>query len=156
MHSLKNIAIKRLEERGVTIDDIAIIVYDLQKEYTKITLEYCKEIVLSVLDEKEVIYAVLTGIALDKAAENNKLDEEVVDLIINDKNLYSLDEILALSITNMYGAIALTNFGYLDKIKPYVIGRVDQLGKEKRSCCTFLVDLVAAIVAASASKIAHK
>lgn len=156
MVNLKEIAIKRLEERGVTIHDIALIVYDLQKQYTTITHEYCQEIVLSVLEEKEVIYAILTGIAIDKAAETNLLDKEVVDLITNDKGIYGIDEILALSIVNRFGSIALTNFGYLDKEKPYIIGRIDQLGKEKRICTTFLDDIVAAIVAACSSTIANK
>jgi len=156
MINLKQIAIKRLEERGVTINDIALIVYDLQKQYTTITQDYCKETILSVLEEKEVMYAVLTGIAIDKAAEDNLLDKEVVDLIINDTGIYGIDEILALSIVNRYGSIALTNFGYLDKVKPYIIGRIDQLGKEKKLCSTFLDDLIAAIVAATVSKIANK
>ena len=35
--------------------------------------------------------------------------------------VYGIDEILALSIVNIHGSIALTNFGYADKLKPGII-----------------------------------
>ena len=156
MNNLKEKVIIKLQAKGVTISDIALIVYDLQKSYTDITMDDCKKAVSEVLEEKEVIYAVLTGIAIDEAAQKGLLDKEVNQFITNDLSIYGIDEILALSIVNKYGSIALTNFGYLDKVKPLIIGRLDQLGIEKQMCTTFLDDLIAAIAAASASKIAHK
>lgn len=155
MNNLKKVAIDSLNERGITIDSMASIVYELQKEYNDITLEYCKDTVLSTLDKDEVINAVLTGIAIDKATEQHLFDPEINDIIIEDSKLYGIDEILALSIVNIYGSIALTNFGYLDKLKPHIIGEIDKLGKEKKRCNTFLDDIVAAIISAALSKIAH-
>lgn len=155
MKSNKELAIEKLEERGVKIEDIATIVMDLQRNYQNITLEECTETIISILSKKETLYTILTGIALDIAAEKELLDSEVNELIKGDNGLYGLDEILALSIVNMNGSIALTNFGYLDKTKPGIIGYVDREGKEKIRCHTFLDDILCAIAASAASRIAH-
>ena len=72
---------------------------------------------------------------------------------MRDEGLYGIDEILCLSIVNVYGSIGLTNFGYVDKIKPGIIGK---LNDEKSNCCnTFIDDVVGALAAAAASRIAH-
>ena len=50
MEKLYQLTINTLNERGVTIESIAEIVYDLQKDYTdNLTIEYCQETILSVL-----------------------------------------------------------------------------------------------------------
>jgi phosphatidylglycerophosphatase A len=147
-----NIIIKKLKERGVTIKDIAELVIFLQKNYHEITYEQCEKEILKVISKKEAIHAILVGIALDEMAERKMLDQEINDIILEDKSLFGLDEVLALSIVNMHGSIALTNFGYLDKIKPTIIGKVNH---DKNSCNTFLDDIIAAIAASTASRIAH-
>src|SRR5690606_11070877 len=59
-----------LEERGVSLDDIARLVYFLQKDYiADLTLDLCRENVEKVLAKREVQNAVLTGIQLDMLAE---------------------------------------------------------------------------------------
>jgi phosphatidylglycerophosphatase A len=155
MRNLRELAIKKLEERGVTISDIASIVYNLQGSYQKITLEECSDMVMYIISKRETIYTILTGIALDEVAEKGLLDEEVNELIKKDEGLYGLDEILALSIVNMNGSIALTNFGYLDKMKPGIIGFIDKEGKKGIKCHTFLDDIISAIASSAASRIAH-
>jgi phosphatidylglycerophosphatase A len=155
MEELRNLAIKKLEERGVTIEDIALIVKEAQSSYQDITMQECIDMVLYIISKRETIYTILTGIALDECAEKGLLDEEVNMLIKNDRGLYGLDEILALSIVNMNGSIALTNFGYLDRTKPGIIGKVDKEGKEKTKCHTFLDDIICAIASSSISRIAH-
>ncbi len=75
-----------------------------------------------------------------------------MSLLQKDDGLYGVDEILALSIVNIYGSIGLTNFGYLDKKKPGVIGKINDEKNGKVN--TFLDDIVAAIAAATASRIA--
>lgn len=153
---LKEVAINKLKDRGVTIDDIAEITMFLQEKYLdNLTIEKCKEYVLSVIDKRESINAILTGIAIDEAVEKGLLDKEVSELIMNDNGLYGIDEILALSIVNVHGSIALTNFGYADKLKPGIIKIIDNKGKQKIECHTFLDDIVAAIAASAASRIAH-
>ena len=128
---LETAALKRLLERDVTLEEIAELVYDLQKPYVKdISMEVCLVNVKAVLRKREVQNAVLTGIELDVLTEEGKLTSPLQEIIENDEGLYGIDEILALSIVNVYGSIGFTNFGYLDKVKPKVINR---LGLEKRS-----------------------
>ena len=157
MNNLKDISIKKLKERGIDCKDLALLVYELQLPYNDtIKLQDCEEVIDSIFKKREVNHAILTGIAIDKAVEKKLLDEEINEIIFNDESLYGIDEILALGITNVFGTIAFTNFGYLDKLKPGIIGKIDKLGKENNICHTFLDDILAAIIAAGASKIAHK
>ena len=148
-------AMKRLLERDVTLEEIAELVYDLQAPYIKeITLDHCLENVKQVLKKREVQNAVLVGIELDVLAEEGKLTSPLQEIISNDEGLFGIDEVLALAIVNVYGSIGLTNFGYLDKLKPKVINRLDA-EKEDSEVNTFLDDIVGAIAAAAASRIAH-
>ena len=143
-----------LEQRGVTIEDIAEIVYDLQSKYiSDLTMEYCIENVHAVMKKREVQNAVITGIEIDIAAEKNLLSPILCDLLMRDEGLYGIDEILVLSIVNVYGSIGLTNFGYVDKTKPGIIGQLDT--KKNANCNTFIDDIVGALAAAAASRIAH-
>ncbi|MBC7087410.1 MAG: phosphatidylglycerophosphatase A [Tissierellales bacterium] len=151
---LKQMTIDALNKRGVALIDIANIVYELQKEYhDNLTIEMCLESLDKVLSKREIIHAVLTGIALDELAEKRMLPEPLESIILADEGLYGIDEILPLSIVNVYGTIGLTNFGYLDKVKLGIIGELDN--EKKEICNTFLDDLVAALAAAAASRVAH-
>ena len=155
--NLKQIAIEKLNKRGVTLEQMAQLALELQIKYdSSLTIKDCLNALEMVLEKREVTHAILTGIAIDEAVEKNLFDEEINSIIKDDKPLYGIDEILALSIVNVYGSIALTNFGYLDKLKPGIVGEVDKLGKEKNGCSTFLDDIVGALVAATVSRIAHK
>ena len=152
---LEEAAMKSLLDRKVTLEEIAELVFDLQKPYlNRLTMEECLESVKAVLRKREVQNAVLTGIELDILAEQKKLSSPLQEIIENDEGLFGVDEILALAIVNIYGSIGLTNFGYLDKLKPKVINRLDSV-KEGEGINTFLDDIVGAIAAAAASRIAH-
>lgn len=143
-----------LMQRGVSLTAIAQVVLEIQKGYyPELTIEECLAGVDAVIKKREVQHAILTGVALDMLAEDGKLPEPLQSIVATDDFLYGVDEIMALSITNVYGTIGLTNFGYLDKTKPMIIGKLND--KKSGSCHTFLDDLVAAIAAAAASKIAH-
>lgn len=143
-----------LEERGVTIKDIAQIVLKLQKKYIpELTLNECIEHVEKVMRKREIVHAVLTGIAIDQLAEKKLLPQPLQQLVETDEPLYGIDEIIPLSIVNIYGSISFTNFGYLDKEKYGIIKRLDS--KLNGRVNTFLDDIVAAIAAAAASRIAH-
>jgi|SRR5690625_1003 Phosphatidylglycerophosphatase A and related proteins len=152
---LEKAAMKRLLERDVTLEEIAELVYDLQEPYLdNLTMELCLDNVKAVLRKREVQNAVLTGIELDVLTEEGKLASPLQEIIKNDEGLYGIDEVLALAIVNVYGSIGFTNFGYLDKVKPKVIERLDSL-KGEDEVNTFLDDIVGAIAAAAASRIAH-
>lgn len=152
---MKDIVIKRLNERGVDLEKIAMLVFELQKDYLDLTHEEALENVNHVLSKREVQNAILTGIEIDILAEKKLIREPLLSIIENDKSLYGIDEILALSITNVYGSIGLTNFGYLDKLKIGIIGEIDIAGKTPGNVHTFLDDLICGIAAAACARIAH-
>lgn len=152
---MKEYVVRALEERGVRVGEIAQIVYALQKPYVPgLELDECAESVEAVLEKREAQHALLTGLALDRLAEQGQLPEPLQDIVARDEPLYGVDEILALAITNIYGSIGLTSFGYLDKTKLGVIGRLN--GHAAGQVNTFLDDLVAGIAAAAAARIAHQ
>ncbi|HKL61334.1 MAG TPA: phosphatidylglycerophosphatase A [Acholeplasma sp.] len=151
------IIINRLKERGVEIIDIAKITYDLQKPYVKgITMDICLDHINRVILKREVQHAVLVGIELDVLAEKKLLSEPLLSMLLGDYGLFGIDEVLALSIVNVYGSIGFTNFGFVDKTKPGIIGKLDDEGKTEGKCNTFIDDIVGAIASAAASSIAHK
>ncbi|MDU1044209.1 MULTISPECIES: phosphatidylglycerophosphatase A [Peptoniphilus] len=153
---LYNETVKRLEDFGVELIEIAKLVQVLQGEYIEnLSLERCLESVESVIRKREAIHAILTGLALDDLANEGKLPEPIQSIIYDDEGLYGVDEILTLGIINMYGTIGLTNFGYLDKKKIGIIKDLDEKKKEER-VTTFADDLVAAIAAAASARIAHQ
>ena len=154
MEELTKEAIAMLNRRGVELDDIGKLVMFLQKGYyPDLTLEFCVENLKSVLKKREIVHAILTGIALDEMADKELLPEPLQSIVFEDEGLFGIDEIIPLSIVNVYGTIGLTNYGFLDKEK---IGIIKKLDEEKDvQCNTFLDDIVAALAAATASRIAH-
>lgn len=147
--------IQALKARRVGVDDIAKIVFTLQVKYLpQLTMDQCRDSVLAVLNKREAQHAILTGLALDELAEQNMLPEPIQDIIARDEPLYGVDEILALAITNIYGSVGLTSFGYLDKEKIGIIGRLDRHGQGGVN--TFLDDLVAGVAAAASARLAHQ
>ncbi|SHG42309.1 phosphatidylglycerophosphatase A family protein [Ornithinibacillus halophilus] len=143
-----------LEERGVTINDIAELVYYLQSKYhDDLKMEDCIYNVDRVLTKREVQNAILTGIQLDILAEKKLLDEPLQKTIEVDESLYGIDEIIAFSIVNVYGSIGFTNYGYIDKQKPGILEKLND--KSSGECHTFLDDIVGAIAAAASSRLAH-
>lgn len=144
-----------LEERGVKLDDIVECVVYLQKDFVENINEVeILEIVEAVLNKREVQHALLTGITIDKEAEKRNFGSKTIeDIILRDEGLYGLDEVLAYGICNLYGSIALTNYGYIDRVKPGILGKLDDITSGQ--CNTFLDDIVGAIAASAASKLAH-
>ena len=143
-----------LKERGVELKDIADIVYELQIVYNlSLKMEDCMESIEAVIKKREVQHAIITGISLDILAEKKQLPPLLQEIIEKDEPLYGLDEIMALSITNIYGTIGLTSFGYLDKNK---MGILKYLNNHDEEIHVFLDDIVAGIAAAASSRIAHK
>ncbi|OEF99358.1 phosphatidylglycerophosphatase A [Vulcanibacillus modesticaldus] len=146
--------LRLLKERGVTTWDIAELVHFLQSKYfSKITIDICEQHVKKVLMKREVQNAVITGIQLDKLAEKQALESPLLEMLIHDESLYGIDEIISLSIVNVYGSIGFTNYGYIDKMKPGILAKLNE--HENGQVNTFLDDIVGAIAAAASSRIAH-
>lgn len=155
--SLKAEAISLLESRGVSLDEIVDCVYFLQQDYHQnLDKKILMESVLSVLDKREVQFALMTAIELDILTEKKKFENKNLEAVIaRDEGLFGTDEVLAYGICNLYGSIALTNFGFIDKQKFGVVARLNEEGKQGLKCHTFLDDMVGAIAAAAASRFAH-
>jgi phosphatidylglycerophosphatase A len=152
----RDLCTRLLAERGVRVEEIAALVRRLQSAYVPdLDDQDCRDSVLAVLGKREVCNAMLTGITLDVLAERGALPEPLQSTMLRDDPLYGIDEVLALSVVNIYGSIGFTNFGYLDKVKPAVVGRVDRRGHTAGRCNTFLDDLISAIAAAAAARLAH-
>ncbi|MGP7816320.1 phosphatidylglycerophosphatase A family protein [Niallia sp. 01092] len=157
--SLKNIteqtARNWLNERGVLVQDIADLVYILQEKYHQnLKMSDCIENVERVLSKREVQNAIITGIQLDKLAEKKMLEAPLQSIVESDESLYGVDEVLAFSIVNVYGSIGFTNYGYVDKLKPGILKKLND--KSSGKCHTFLDDIVGAIAAAASSRLAHR
>ncbi|MCK1992820.1 phosphatidylglycerophosphatase A [Peribacillus muralis] len=149
-------AAKRLLlERGVSVEDIAKIVYELQIPYkADLKLEECIRSVERVLLKREIQHAILVGVELDKLAEQKKLSEPLQSIVESDEGLFGVDETIAFGAVLGYGSIAVTTFGHLDKNK---IGVIHELDKKREGVVhTFLDDIVASIAASAASRLAHR
>ncbi|MEI7025197.1 phosphatidylglycerophosphatase A family protein [Paenibacillus sp. y28] len=143
-----------LARRGVTHRQIAELVLYLQHSYfPDLTIEECEASVEKVLTKREVQNAILTGIQLDMLAEEGKLLPPLQEMVYHDEGLYGCDEVLSLSIVNVYGSIGYTNFGYIDKMKPGILAKLND--KSDGEIHTFLDDIVGAIAAAASSRLAH-
>jgi len=144
-----------LERRGVTIEAVAEIVFELQQPYNKgLEMAHCIESVEGVLRKRELQHAILVGIELDELAEQGKLSAPLQQIVESDEGLFGVDETIALGAVFTYGSIAVTTFGHLDKNKTGIIQELDT--KAGGSIHTFLDDLVASIAACAASRIAHR
>src|SRR5699024_1890759 len=108
---------------------------------------------LPILDKREVQHAILTGIQLDMLAEQKQLIDPIQSIIASDEGLYGIDEIIALSIVNVYGSIGFTSYGYVDKLKPGIMKKLNE--HKNGEVHTFLDDIVGAIAAAASSRLAH-
>jgi phosphatidylglycerophosphatase A len=152
---VKRTVMKSLEERGVSIEEIAEIVHEMQSPYNpNLTMEQCVDSVLAVLNKRELQHAILVGVELDRLAEQNMLSEPLLSLVKGDEGLFGCDETLALGSVLGYGSIAVTTFGHLDKHK---IGLIRELDTKKGGRVqTFMDDLVASVAAAASGRLAHR
>lgn len=148
--------IELLGSRSVSLADIVDCVAYLEKGYNNNTIDEEKVLrtIKEILSKREVEHVIRTGIALDVMAEKNLIPDKMLeDIIKRDESLYGVDEVLAYGICNLYGSIALTNFGYIDRVKPGIIGKLND--ETNGTCNTYLDDIIGAIAASAASKSAH-
>lgn len=144
-----------LRERHVEVSEMVQIVYDGQVKYEPdITLDKCKQAILHVLKKREVQNVVLTGIVVDKMVDMDLIpDEYLAKILKEDSWQYQVDEVVSYGIGDVFGGVANSNRGYLDKAKPGIIGEVD---RRKRTCNVFLDDILSSIIASAESYIANK
>lgn len=141
-------------KRGITIKDLAELVYKMEIKFIpELTVEKCEKVLINEMHKRELMNNVMVGLELDRLAEENKLKEPLLSIIRNDAGVFGVDEVLALQIANIYGTIGSTNFGYLDRVKAGIIKHFDE---DKTHVNTFIDDLLGAIVAAACAKLAHE
>lgn len=146
--------INLLSSRGVNLKDIGDLVMSLQKPYIKnLNKEKIYNAIIKVLSKRETQNAVMTGIELDVKAEKRELSEPLQSIMERDEPLYGIDEVLTDSITEIYGSIGKTNYGYLDKLKPGILQWLND--RTTGFVNVFLDDLVGAIAASAAALLAH-
>ena len=69
---MREINIRILQERGVTVDDIAQLAYSTQSKYLdNLTIDEMKASVLDVLGKRDQFHAILLAANVDVAAEQN-------------------------------------------------------------------------------------
>lgn len=151
---MQRINIILLEERGVTVEDIALLAYGAQSRYLEnLQMEEMRESVLEILSKREQFHAILLAINIDMLAEQNMLFEPLQSIISADLGLFGLDEAIAISIAGNYGTIGVTNFGNMDVNKP---GKISILQNKKDQVHCFLDDIVGALAAVAAIRVAQR
>lgn len=143
-------------KKNITIEDIASITYGMQRQYVpELQESEAVDAVIDVLHKREVLNNAMVGIALDQLASQELLPQPLQSIVENDSGVFGVDELLAEGgISGIYGKIATTNFGYLDREKHGILKRLDTV--KGKGINTFLDDIIAAVAAAAGSKIAHK
>lgn len=144
------------KKRDIEIKDLAILVLEGQKPYIKdLDINEAIDSIMSFISKREVQHSLLTAFAIDNLAIDNKLPEPLQSIISEDSPFYGIDETLAIETASLAGSIATSNFGYLDKSKPGIIGKVNDDQQKGGMISTMLDDQLCAIVAAAESKLAH-
>ncbi|KRK80416.1 phosphatidylglycerophosphatase A family protein [Companilactobacillus nodensis] len=146
--------IKMLNERGVTLPDIAEIVIFLEKKYVEgLDEEISIHAIKKVLHKREAQNAIMTGIELDVLAEKGLLSSPMQRIMRTDESTYGIDENMAITLASLYGSVSVTNYGYVDKLKHGVLEKLNDKSTGKIN--VFLDDLVGAIAAAACGWLAH-
>ncbi|MCI1700691.1 phosphatidylglycerophosphatase A family protein [Liquorilactobacillus nagelii] len=143
------------KSKGVEAEDIASITYNIQRQYVPgLEMQEVSDAVIDVLHKREVLNNAMVGIVLDQFASQRQLPEPLQSIVENDSGVFGVDELLAEGgISGIYGKIATTNFGYLDKEKHGILKQLDH--PSEGNVNTFLDDIIAAVAAAAGAKIAH-
>ncbi|MCM1260238.1 MAG: phosphatidylglycerophosphatase A [Prevotella sp.] len=154
---MQRINTEKLLERGVTIQDIAVIAYQQQYRYNKdIKMEDCIESVEKILSLRDIFHLVQLGAEIDRLTEEKAFRGPIQTIMENDLGVFGVDEIFGLDIARLYGAIGQTNFGDIDVNKPGIVAQLNEAGKSgKKACHTFLDDIVGAIAAAASTRVAQ-
>ena len=148
---------KEFDKRDISIDDIAQHAWEHQSQFNDdITIEEAKMAVHKVLKKREVRNALMVALAIDNLASAHQLPEPLQDIIATDKPCFGVDEMLAIDgIAQLYGSIAVSNFGYLDVHKSNTARKLDREQQNGGRISTMTDDCVSAIQACAEGYLAH-
>ena len=153
---MEKLNIERLNERGVTVEEIAEIAFNQQLKYNpNVDMETCIHSVRKILSLRDVFHLLQLGAEIDRLAEAGLLKGPIQDIINYDLGVFGIDEIFGLDIARLYGSIGQTNFGDIDVNKAGVVSRLNEAGKKEGCCHTFLDDIVGAIAAAATTRVSQ-
>lgn len=149
---------EHFERLGITVAKMAEIVYRDQKPHiNNLTEREANWAVSRVLNKTEFQDGLLVAIHLDKVAQMFNLmkeDNPLMNRLIVDHPNFGADEHLAMSLAGLYGSIATTNYGYIDKTKPGIVGELNEMGKSGEYVTTMMDDMIGAIIASAEAKLA--
>lgn len=143
--------------------ELGISRYKLAKETLKeqarhnpwMTLEDAYDAVEAVIRKREVQHALVTALTIDELADKGMLPEPLQSIIADDNPLYGVDESIAMGMAGLFGTIAQTNFGFLDREKTDLAKKLNDEQKSGGHITTMTDDLVSAIIASAEGKVAH-
>lgn len=145
--------LNELHKRNINNEAIGEIAYNMQHQYLPhLTVEDFGAQLDEVLKKREVLNILATGFALDNLAQDKLLPEPLQSIIANDSGVFGVDESLSLSLSQLYGSIAVTNYGYEDKKK---LGIAAQLDNSNGQVNTFADDLALALASAVIGRCGH-
>lgn len=145
--------VKELDKRGIDEWTVGNAAYAMQHQYyPDVTVEQFGSELTNVLKKREVLNNLAVGFALDNFANRSLLPEPLQTIVANDLGNFTVDESLALNITQLYGTISSTNYGHADKEK---IGFAKELDNSNGEINTFADDLFSALASAVCARFAH-
>jgi phosphatidylglycerophosphatase A len=149
--------IKTLQERTVSVEEIAEIAYNQQKKWSdNISMRDCIDSVEKILSLRDVFHIVQLGAEIDRLADEKAFKGPILDVLLQDLGMFGIDELFGLELAGMYGTIGKTNFGDIDVNKPLAVDRLNGDGKTEHGMChTFMDDIVGALAAAASTRVAQ-
>lgn len=145
--------VKELNKRGIDEWTVGNAAYAMQHQYyPDVTVGQFGSELTNVLKKREVLNNLAVGFALDNFANRSLLPEPLQTIVANDLGNFTVDESLALNITQLYGTISSTNYGHADKEK---IGFAKELDNSNGEINTFSDDLFSALASAVCARFAH-
>lgn len=145
--------LNELNKRNINNKTIGEIAYQLQHQFLPhLTVEDFGSQLDEILKKREVLNIIATGLTLDNLANEGLLPEPLQTIVQDDLGVYGVDESMALSLSQMYGSIAVTNYGYADRLK---IGVAADLDNSQGKVNTFADDLALALASAVIGRCGH-
>lgn len=147
---------KRFIDLGITELAMAEIVVSEQEKYNPdLTIDMALHAVKRVLAKREVQHALVTALSIDELADKRMLPEPLQSIIDDDNPQYGVDESIALMTSMLYGTISASNWGHLDKNKPGIIGKLNDLQKTGGMTTTMTDDMISMIISSAEGKVSQ-
>lgn len=150
---LFDFVMNELKKRNINSHTVGEAAYQLQHQYLpELTIADFGYQLNEILKKREVLNTLALGFEIDNLVTEKKLSEPLQTIIENDLGIFGLDELLAMNISQLYGSLSVSNFGFADKIK---VGIAKDLDTDESHVQTFSDDLFSALVSAVIGRCGH-